>query len=182
LNPHAVFHDWCKKGFPLKAYIKIIVLFIVAAAVLMVLYLMRESSKPESAIIAAEKSNLVHSQDTKRAEQDPVYAASLESKLRFLDYRQAVAYNSENRPDDAIVILLRIIKEESQMKDGIPRRSRSYAAEAQYYEALVTSYDLKKDTDARKKAMQSHEELLARAAETRKIEDLAEGKSINIKD
>ena len=166
----------------MKAYVKITVLFIVVAAVLLVFYLMRESSKPESAIIAAERANLVHTKDIKRAEQDPVYAASLESKLRFLDYRQAVAYNSENRPDDAIVLLLRIIKEESRLKDGIPRRSRSYTAEAQYYESLATSYQLKKDSDAENKAMQNREELLARAAETKKIEDLAEGKSINMKD
>jgi predicted Zn-dependent protease len=166
----------------LKAYIKMTVFFIFAVAVLLVLYFMRESSKPESAIIAAERANLVHTKDTKRAEQDPVYAASLESKLRFLDYRQAVAYNSENRPDDAIVILLRIIRDESQLREGVPRRSRSYTAEAQYYEALASSYELKKDNDAAEKAMQRREELLARAAETRKIEELAEGKSINRKD
>ena len=93
-----------------------------------------------------------------------------------------MAYNSENRPDDAIVILLRIIKAESQLKDGIPRRSRSYAAEAQYYEALATSYELKNDIDAGKKAIQNREELLVHVAETRKIEELAEGKSINMKD
>jgi predicted Zn-dependent protease len=166
----------------LKPFIKIAALFIVAAVVLLVLFLMRESTKPESDIIAAERADLARLKDNKRAEQDPVYAASLESKLRFLDYRQAVAYNSENRPDNAIAVLRRIISEESQKKDGMPRRSRSYTAEAQYYEALATSYELKKDPDEAKKAMQSREELLARAAETRKIEDLAEGKSINMKD
>ncbi len=166
----------------MKPYIKITVLFIVAAAALLLFIFMKESSKPESAIIAAERSELAREKDNKKAEQDPVYASDFESKLRFFDYQQAVAYNSENRPDDAISVLQRIIYEESQQKNGIPRRSRSYTAEALYYEALATSYELKKDPAAAKKAMNSREELLAKATEIRKIENLAEGKSINSKD
>ncbi len=166
----------------MKPHIKIIAFFILVAAVFLVLFLIKEPSKPESAIIAAERADLAHSKDNTRAKQDPLYAAILESQLRFLDYRLAVAYNSENRPDDAIAVLQRIIKEESQLKEGVLRRSRSYTEEAHYYEALVASYELKKDPDAAEKAMQSRGELLTKAAEARKIEDLSEGKSIDTKD
>jgi predicted Zn-dependent protease len=166
----------------MKPYIKITTLFIVVAVVLLLFIFIKESSKPESAIIAAERAELVRHKDDKKAKQNPVYASNFESKMRFIDYRLAVAYNSENRPDDAIVVLQRIISEESMQNNEIPRRSRSYTVEAQYYEALAKSYVLKKDPETAEKAMKRRDELLKRAMEIRKIEDLAEGKSIKSRD
>jgi hypothetical protein len=166
----------------MKPHIKITALFIVVAVILLLFFFIKESSKPESAIIAAERDELVRHKDDKNVKQNPAYASNFESKLRFIAYRQAVAYNSENRPDDAIVVLQRIINEESTQNNEIPRRSRSYTAEAQYYEALGTSYELKKDPETAKKAMKRRDELLKRAMEIRKIEDLTEGKSIKSRD
>jgi len=164
----------------MKSYLKIALLFASVAAVVLVLYAMRETSKPESGIIAEERARFARSRDNSRAGQDILYAMSFDNQLRFIDYRLAVAYNSENRPDDAMPILERIIKEVSQEKNGIPLRSRSYAAAAQYYEALARSYELKKDTENMKKAMLNREHMLSTAEELRKKEDLAEGKLLNI--
>lgn len=166
----------------MKSYAKIALLFIGVAAIVLVLYVTKETSQPESGIIAEERARLARSKDNRRAEQDPLYAINFENNLRYTDYRLAVAYNSENRPDDAIAILERIIKDESQEKNGILRRSRSYATVARYYEALAKSFELKKEPDLMNKAMQSREEMLAKAAELRKKEDLAEGKSIDMKE
>jgi len=162
-----------------RSYLKIAALFIGVVAVVLVLYVIKETSKPESGIIAEERARFARSKDNSRARQDLLYATSFENKLRFIDYRLAVAYNSENRPDDAIAILERIIKEESQEKNGIPLRSQSYAAAAIYYEALARSYELKQNPDNMKKAMQSREEMLSTAEELRKKEDLEEGKLLN---
>lgn len=163
----------------MKSYLKIAALCIAVVAVALILYFMKETSKPESGIIAEERATFARSKDNRRAGQDLLYATSFENKLRFIDYRLAVAYNSENRPDDAIAILQRIIKEESQEDNGIPRRSQNYAAAAQYYEALARSYELKQEPDNVKMAMQSRGEMLSAARESKKKEDLEEGKLLN---
>jgi predicted Zn-dependent protease len=162
-----------------KPYVKIAALCIAVVAVMLILYVMKETSKPESGIIAEERARFARSKDNSRAEQDVLYATSFDNKLRFIDYRLAAAYNSENRPDDAIAILQRIIKEESQEKNGIPLRSSNYSAAAQYYEALARSYELKQDPDNMKKATQSRGEMLSAALESKKKEDLEEGKLLN---
>ena len=166
----------------MKLYMKIAALFVGIAAVVLVLYLMKGTSKPESNIIEEERARFSRSKDNNRARQDLLYTTSFENKLRFIDYRLAVVYNSENRPDDAIAILERIISEESKEKNGIPLRSRNYTAAAQYYEALARSYELKQDPDNMKKAMQDRENMLTLALESRKKENLAEGKKINEKE
>jgi predicted Zn-dependent protease len=165
----------------MKAYLKIASLFGIAVMAVLVLYVLRQASKPESAIIAAELETLARSKDPARAEKDPLYARDFEEKLQFLDYRLAVAYNSENRPDEAIVILERLIKgEETRQRSGSPRHSRSYAQAARYYDALIDSFELKGDDESAKKAAGLREEMLAAASERRKIEDQGEGKYIDL--
>ncbi|HXY53073.1 MAG TPA: hypothetical protein VEM40_00180 [Nitrospirota bacterium] len=166
----------------MKPSLKIAALIAGAAVVVLILHLMKETSKPESSIIEEERARFSRSKDIGRAGQDLLYASSFENRLRFLDYRLAVAYNSENRPNDAITILERMIKEESGEHNGIPPRSRNYTVAAQYYEELARSYELKQDPDNAKKAMQNREKMLALATESRIKENLSEGKTINEKD
>ncbi len=165
----------------MKASLKIAALFIFAGAVVLVLFLLREASKPESVIIADERKKLADSIDKNRAGNDPIYARNIEEKLQFLDYRQAIAYNSENKPDEAIAVLKSLISnEEAKSQRGITRRSRSYANEARYYEALATSFELKHDENGAKTAVLKRDELLAKAAELRKREELEEGRSVGL--
>ncbi len=165
----------------MKASLKIAALLIVAAAVVLVLFLLKEASKPESAIIAVERKKLADAIDKNRAEHDPVYARTVEEKLQFLDYRRAIACNSENKPDAAIAVLKSLISnEEAKSQHGITRRFRSYANEARYYEALAASFELKHDENGAKTAALKREELLAKASELRKREEREEGRSVGL--
>ncbi|MGE5173591.1 MAG: hypothetical protein ACM3MD_07160 [Betaproteobacteria bacterium] len=165
----------------MKAYLRTAAVLVIAGVIVLVLFLMKEASKPESVIIGEERKKLADSIDKNRAENDPIYARSVEEKLQFLDYRQAIAYNSENKPDEAIAVLKTLIStEQAKSQRGITRRSRSYANEARYYEALGTSFELKHDEDNAKKAAQNREELLAKASELRKREEREEGRSVGL--
>jgi hypothetical protein len=144
-------------------------------------YLLREAPKPESSLIILEREKLARSKDEARAGKDPFYARDFEEKLQFLDYRLAVVYNSENRPDEAIVTLERLIKgEETRERGGLPRPSRSYMNAARYCEALIASFTLKKDDGNAKKAARLREEMLETAAERKKMEEQGEGKFIDL--
>jgi len=165
----------------MKRYMRLMVFFIVAVAILFFIYVVKQTSAPESVIIAKERDQIYASRDKSRLEKDPLYARELQDKLQFLDNRLAVAYNAENRPDEAIAVLQQLISdEEVKGKTGILRRSRSYLNEAQYYEVLKESYDLKHDENNAQKAAKSREDLLAKAAELRIRESREEGKSVGL--
>jgi hypothetical protein len=164
-----------------KRYMRLIVFFIVAVAILFFIYVVKQTSAPESVIIAKERDQIYASRDKSRMENDPPYARGLQDKLQFLGYRLAIAYNAENRPDEAITILKQLISdEEIKGEKGILRRSRSYLNEAQYYEVLKASYDLKHDEENAQRADKSREELLAKAADLRIRESREEGKSVGL--
>jgi hypothetical protein len=165
----------------MKRYMRLIVFFIVAVAILFFIYVVKQTSAPESVIIAKERDLIYASRDTSRLEKDPPYARELQDKLQFLGYRLAVAYNAENRPDEAITVLKQLISdEEDKGKTKILRRSRSYLSEAQYYEVLKESYDLKHDKENAQKAAKNREDLLAKAADLRIRESKEEGKSVGL--
>ncbi len=114
-------------------------------------------------------------------ENDPIYAVEFQDRLQMLDYRLALAYNSENSPDKAIAVLQRLIGDEEAKGEGrSARRSRSYLNEARYYEALKESFDLKHDGAAATQAAARSDELRARAAQLKKIESSEEGKSVGL--
>jgi len=165
----------------MRRYMRLMIFFIVAVAILFFIYVVKQTSAPESVIIAKERDQIYASRDKSRLEKDPLYARELQDKLQFLDNRLAVAYNAENRPDEAIAVLQQLISdEEVKGKTGILRRSRSYLNEAQYYEVLKESYDLKHDENNAQKAAKSREDLLAKAAELRIRESREEGKSVGL--
>jgi len=165
----------------MRRYMGLMVFFIAAVAILFFIYVVKQTSAPESVIIAKERDHIYASRDKSRLEKDQLYARELQDKLQFLGNRLAVAYNAENRPDEAIAVLQQLISdEEGKGKTGILRRSRSYLNEAQYYEVLKESYDLKHDENNAQKAAKSREDLLARAAELRIRESREEGKSVGL--
>jgi hypothetical protein len=165
----------------MRKYARLIVFFIVAVSILFFIYMVKQTTTPESVIITKERDEIYASRDKSRLEKDPLYARELQDKLQFLGYRLAVAYNAENRPDESIALLQRLISdEEVKGKTGILRRSRSYLNEAQYYEVLKESYDLKHDEDNAQKAAKNREDLLSRAAELRIRESRGEGKSVGL--
>lgn len=166
----------------MKVSVKIVALFFAAGVIALVLFMMKETPKSESSIIAGERDKLARSLDKERAQKDQDYVRDLDDKLRFLGYRLALAYIAEKKPDDAIGVLEKMIKDEEVKSPGNrPRRSRSYFDEARYYGALMRAYELKGDVDGATKAARLHDELQSRASELKKQEDQSEGKSVGMK-
>ncbi len=163
----------------MKTIVKLGLLFIITAVVVFAVYIVRQASSPESAIIAGERDSLAAQQDTDRMEKDPIYAIDSENKLSMLDFRLAEAYNREKKPEQAILVLQRLIgEEEAKGRRGIPRQSRSYLKQARYYETLHESYNLKGDQAAGMKALSTREQLMAKATALRKSETTEEGRSV----
>lgn len=163
----------------MKRYVKLAVFFAAAGLVVLAVYLAREASAPLSAIMVQERNKLSRSYDKDLAGKDPVHARELEEKLRFLDYRLAMAYNAENKPEAAIAVLQQLIDGEcAKEKSGVPRNSRSYLNEARYYEAMAESYDLKKDEESANQARHERIKLLGKASELRKQENREEGRTV----
>ena len=160
----------------MKTYLRLTIVVAVAAAIVLAVYLVRQAAVPQSAVIAKERKRVYASRDEKRIANDPVYAGEVEDKLALLDYWLAVAYNDENNPDKAIAILQRLIsEEEAGEKSGIPRRSRSYMHEANYYEALKQSYELKHEVAEVNRSLDRYTQLKIKAAELKRLESREDG-------
>jgi predicted Zn-dependent protease len=171
-----------EKGDDMKVSVKIAALFFAAGVLALVLFLMKEAPKSESSIIAGERDKLARSLDKDRAQKDQDYVRDLDDKLGVLGYRLALAYIAEKKPDDAIGVLEKMIKdEEVKSPDNRPRRSRSYFDEARYYGALMRAYELKGDDGGTTKAAWFRDELQARALELKRQEEQGEGKSVGMK-
>lgn len=165
----------------MKTYLKIALLVFAVVAIAFVLFIMKEASKPESSIIAGERDRLARSLDKDRAKKDEDYSRDLEHKLQFLGYRLALAYIGENKADEAIAVLDKMIQdEEAKSRSGRPRRSRSYFDEANYYDALIEAYQLKRDDARAIEAARTHDELMARAWELKRQEERGEGRSVGL--
>jgi len=163
----------------MKAYLRLIVFFAVAAAAALAFYVARQATEPQSAIIARESSKFYASRDQNRMKSDPIYAGEVREKTAFLDYRRALAFNAENRPDKAIEILQRLIREEeAKGNGGIPRRSRSYMKEADYYEALKEAFELKNDPAEVNRALDQYARLRTKALELRRLESTEDGRLV----
>lgn len=163
----------------MKTYLRFIIVFIVAAAILFAVYLLKRATEPQSAVISRERARAYASRDEDRMKNDPVYAVKLQDTLALLDFRLAAAYNSENTPDKAIAVLRSLISdEESKNRGGIPRRSRSYMKEADYYDALKESFELKRDPDEVNKALDRRMQLMSKALESARTERSDEGKFV----
>ena len=163
----------------MKGYLRLIVFFFTAAAILIVIYLARQATEPQSAIFARERNRFYASRDKDRMSTDPVYAGEVRDRAAFLDYRLAVAYNTEHKPDQAIEILQRLInEEEAREKGGLPRRSRSYMREADYFEALKESFELKNDAAGVNRALDRYTRLRTKALELRRLENREDGRHV----
>jgi len=163
----------------MKTYVKITILFVVAALIMFAVYAMRRVSLPESAIIAHERDAIFMARDKTRMEKDLTYAVEMRYRLQFLDLRIAAAHIAENDPDAAIAIIQEFIAgEESHATSDVDRRSRSYVNEMRFYETLKNAYELKKDEVGAKKAMEAYDALLLKAADARKRESMEEGKHV----
>ena len=166
----------------MRKYLRLLVFFAVVVVILVVVNMVRQTTAPESVIIARERDKMQDSQDKKRLEGDPLYARQFQDRIHFLEYRLAIAYNAENRPDEAIAVLQRLIgDEEAHRETANLRLSQSYLNEAEYYEVLKESYDIKHDEGKAQKAAKSREDLLTRAAELREREGREEGKSVGLR-
>jgi hypothetical protein len=163
----------------MKSYLRLAILFGVAAAIFLAVYVAQRATVPQSAVITKERNRIYTSRDKTRMANDPIYAGEIEDKLALLDYRIAVAYNDENKPDKAVAILQRLIHdEEAREKGSMPRRSRSYLHEASYYEALKESFELKHDVAEVNKALDRYTQLKIKAAELKSLESREEGKYV----
>jgi hypothetical protein len=163
----------------MRTYVKITILFVVAALIVFTVYATRRIAAPESAIIAHERDAIYSARDKNRMEKDESYAVDMRDRLQFLDLRIAVASIAENNPDAAIALVQKLIAdEEARTKADIAPRSRSYVNEMRFYETLKNAYELKKDEGGVKKASEAYDALQLKAAEARKRESREEGKHV----
>ncbi len=165
----------------MKTYVKIAVLFIVAALIVFAVSALQRASLPESAIIAHERDAIYASRDKIRMEKDVTYAVDMRDRMQFLDLRTAAAHIAENNPDAAIAVIRKLIaEEEAHAASSVARRSRSYENEMHFYETLASAYELKKDDDGAKKAREAHDAFLLKAGEAKKRESTEEGKHVGL--
>ncbi len=165
----------------MKTYVKIVVLFIVAALIVFAVSALQRASLPESAIIAHERDAIYASRDNIRMEKDVTYAVDMRDRMQFLDLRIAAAHIAENNPDAAIAVIRKLIaEEEAHAASSVARRSRSYESEMHFYETLAGAYELKKDEDNAKKAREAHDAFLLKAGEAKKRESTEEGKHVGL--
>lgn len=155
----------------------LIVAAAVAATVLLILYLFGEVSAPVSSLLGKERDRLVRSLKENGSPQGAA-ARDIEEKIEVLDYRLAMAYNAENRPDKAVAVLERLIRDEEAKAAGKKRSSRSYLREARYYETLADAYDLKRDDGEVMSAKHKRLELLSKAEDRKREEMLEEGRHV----
>lgn len=167
------------QGGTMNWYLRAAAFVITAVAAVSVIFLVRQATAPVSTIIKQERNKFAASFDATRAETDAQYVRAFREKLHFLTYRYAAALNEENKPDSAIKALKTLIREEEERGEGAPaRNSRSYINEANYYEVLAESYDLKEDENKANLARHERIKLLGKAAELRRKEYSGEGKSV----
>jgi predicted Zn-dependent protease len=90
----------------------------------------------------------------------------------------ALAYNNENRPDDAIEILHELIKKNKEphgiMGERMPKMSAHYGLDSAYYRMLAESYQLKKDSDSQTKALNKMKQAEAMEARLKPAEQARE--------
>lgn len=161
----------------MRQYWRIILFFTLAIVVTAAAYVVRNATKPLSAIILKERAALARSLAEAVPSQDPAEARKADEKLKILGYRLAMAYNKEEKPDKAIPVLEEMIAQERARE---PRTAISYHDEARYYAVLAVSYELKHDQAALEKARDAQGELISRAVEAKKKESRGEGKSIHM--
>lgn len=163
----------------MKQYRKLVIFFVAAAAIVLLVVLARTLLSPMSAMIAKERDALSRGVDRDRAAKDPAYAREMEETLQRMEYRLALAYNREEKPDKAIDVLRKLIDSvEAKDKSGVSRNSRSLFDEARWYEALAESYELKKDPAGAGMARKDRRNLLTKGEELAKQEARREGTSV----
>lgn len=164
----------------MKQYGRLVALFAVVVIIMLGFYIFRQAAAPESSIIAGEKKRLEASIDKDRLQKDRAYAAQAGDKLAFLDLQQARAFLKENKPDQAVELLKKLIADEQGKAKGQARRSASYMQEVHYYEALQQAYSMKNDEAGAERAGEQRAQLMTRAEEARKRERLSEGRSVGM--
>lgn len=165
----------------MKQYGRIVGLVAVVIVLVLVFYVFRQASVPESTIIAREKKRVAASVDKDRIGKDEVFAADHRDKMAFLDLQQAEAFLKENKPDEAAAVLRKLIADEQGKSKGpIPRRSASYLQEARYFEVLQRVYMQKHDDAGAERAAEQRNQITARAETLRRSERLGEGRSVGV--
>ena len=120
----------------------------------------------ESDKIRKQYHSHLQSLDESKFPKDYQYRTMFESKSKDFQISLALAYNRENNPDDAIVIIEELIKQNRDPQYRLfgrlmPRGSWVYKFDANYYEMLANAFDLKKDNDSRDKALNNKYQALA---------------------
>jgi predicted Zn-dependent protease len=120
----------------------------------------------ESAKIRKQYNGHLQSLDKSKFPEDSMYRTSYQNKSTDFQIALALAYNREKKPDDAIMLIEELIR---QNKDPhyrlfgrlMPRGSWFYGFDAHYYEMLANAFDLKKDNDSRDKALMNKNQALS---------------------
>jgi uncharacterized protein YxeA len=114
--------------------------------------------EPESATIRKQYNSHLKTRDENKFSKDNSYRTMYQKKSTDFQISLAVAYNLEKKPDDAIVLIEELIKQNRDPHYRLfgrlmPRGSWAYGFDAHYYEMLANAFDLKKDSNSRDKAL-----------------------------
>jgi len=130
----------------------------------------------ESENISKQYHSHLQSLDESKFPKDYKYRTMYESKSKDFQISLALAYNREKKPDDAIVIIEELIKQNRDPQYRLfgrlmPRGSWVYKFDANCYEMLANAFDLKKDIDSRDKALNNKYQALAQEKRLSSAED-----------
>jgi hypothetical protein len=122
--------------------------------------------EPESAKIKKQYNSHLKSQDKSKFSKDTSYRTTYQKKSTDFQISLAVAYNLEKKPDDAIVLIEELIKQNQDPQYRLfgrlmPRGSWVYGFDAHYYEILADAFELKKDNESRDRALKNKYQALA---------------------
>jgi len=160
---------------------KILLITVVGfAGIVLFLYIMGEQAhEPASSLIVKERDKLARSLQDDPSPRNASAAAESAEKLADLDHRLAMAYIAENRPDTAVAVLERLIRDEEGRGAGEGMRSpRSYRKLSRYYEALSDAYELMRNDSEAMSAKNKRIEMLSKAEDAKRREVLKEGKTV----
>jgi hypothetical protein len=126
----------------------------------------------ESDKIRKQYNRHLQSRDESKFPQDNINRSIYEKLSKEFQVSLALAYNREKKPDEAIVLIEELIKQNDEPPFRLfgrlmPRGSWVYGFDANYYEMLANAFELKKDNDSRDNALKKKDQ--ARAEEKRLI-------------
>jgi hypothetical protein len=147
---------------------KLFMILLIASAAVGAGYLIYQALIPKSDKLLEQYQAFTATIDQARYQTNAAYRWEVDEELRTRQVALATAYNADERPDEAIVLLEGLIagmnKQQYVLKKRIWRNSGQVELVAIYYQRLADSYGLKHDEKKKEWALRKCDEYKAEAA------------------